>query len=346
MITLSRLLVFVCFLGLTGPLLADLVVIRDGSRLTGTITKIYDGTLTLATSYAGTIEISMAEIARFETDDPRFLRLETGSIIRGTASSEEESEEIAIEGDAGTLTVPPTEVDELWGVDEPDPAIERQDRDWSYMAGLNVSGKSGNSEELSVGIVAQAVLEGPDDRLRLYTSIDRDESEGELTSEEYIGGVEFTSYVVGDFGWYTRLELERDEFEDIDLRSTAAAGLSYRFLNRNTHKLEGRAGAAYRYESYSTDADAEDFPGLDFALIHFVEINEFVDINTTLRYLPSVEDLGSYRVEQDSNATMPIGDGEYWLLQLGLRNEYNADPLPGNEELDTTWYTRLILSWE
>src|SRR5690606_40213461 len=72
---------------------------------------------------------------------------------------------------------------------------------------------------------------------------------------EIIGGIEYESFFSKKVGWFVRQELEADEFEDIALRSTTGGGLSYRFRNTPDHKLIGRAGLSYIYESYDTRSE-------------------------------------------------------------------------------------------
>lgn len=47
----------------------------------------------------------------------------------------------------------------------------------------------------------------------------------------------------------------------------------------------------------------------------------------------------------DSGFEIPLSAG-FWKLRLGLNNQYNSRPQPGREELDTTYYTRLVLNWK
>jgi hypothetical protein len=61
--------------------------------------------------------------------------------------------------------------------------------------------------------------------------------------------------------------------------------------------------------------------------------------------LPSVNDFADYRFVHDSALEFPINAG-FWKLRVGLNNQYNSRPQPGREEMDTTYYTRLVLSWK
>ena len=78
------------------------------------------------------------------------------------------------------------------------------------------------------------------------------EQESEETSDESIAGASYTAFMFDPWGWYVRGEVERDEFEDIDLRTTLAAGLSYRPINTDERMLKFFLGLGYRHESFAT----------------------------------------------------------------------------------------------
>ena len=35
-----------------------------------------------------------------------------------------------------------------------------------------------------------------------------------------------------------------------------------------------------------------------------------------------------------------------WKIRVGISNDFRSEPQAGFEELDTTWYTRMVLSWD
>ena len=71
-------------------------------------------------------------------------------------------------------------------------------------------------------------------------------------------------------------------------------------------------------------------------------------MTNSLTYVPKFEDFGDYRLKQDSAVELPLGLSDFWKLRLGVSNAYKSFiPVDSElEKLDTTYYTRLILSWE
>ncbi len=329
----------------------DTVETKDGARLVGKITGITENTIDLETVYAGTLKIKKGEVAGFSTEDPLVIRLASGTTFSGKVTHSGGSR-MEIAGSDGVLTTEMPKIAASWAVEGEDPAVvkmrkelEGQRRNWSYEVGLDLTGKSGNSDESGTAARVKATLAGPDDSLGLYLSYDQAENNGDKTSNEIIAGATYDSFFKEKLGWFLRSEIESDEFEDVDFRVTTAGGLSYRFFQQENHSLGMRAGISYRFEGLENGTNIK-APGLDFGLNHFYQIKKVGRLTTDIKFIPSVEDFSDFRLSQDTGFEIPIGGGSSWKLRMGISNFFNNNPAPGREELDTTYYTRLIFSWD
>jgi len=327
----------------------DKVETNDGSVLTGTIKSITDTTIVLVTSYAGELELKRDEVKGFTTEEPVFVRLKSGTTLAGQVSRE--GDDLLIKGNDASVTVAPTEIAESWSASDVDPQQVRADaelealkRKWSYEAAVDIAGKKGNSDEFGARVALAAILESNNDALKFYGSLDKASTDGEDTSDEVILGTEYKNFFSEHWGWYTRGELEQDDFEDIDLRTTIGAGLSYRAFKLDDHALELRSGLGYRHESF-TDGTTESSPTLDFGLEHYWKFISWGEMTNKLTYTPAIDDFGDYLVRHDSGINIPLGLSESWNIRFGLQNDYKSRPAEGRDELDTSYYSRLQLKW-
>lgn len=340
-----------CFLSAASLTFADVVQTNDGSRLVGEIAQISGGVLYLETAYAGNLEIPMAEVATFSSDEAETVRLADGNVAVGPVSGSSNGS-ISIATAGGTVSASTSDVTATWTPGDVDPDVlaqqaelQSQMRKWAYEAAVGISGKSGNTDSQDILAALGATLEGPRDRLNLYASYRYSESDGLTTDDELIGGMSYTSYFSEHYGWYVRQELERDEFESIEFRSTSAAGLNYRPINEDTLSLELTAGLALRYESYGFGQTGnESLPGLDFGLKHYWKFAEWGEMNNSITYNPAFEDFGNYRVDQFSSIDLPLGTADYWKFRVSLQNQYNSSAI--DEKLDTTYALSLLLNWK
>lgn len=328
----------------TSLLHADLVETKSGARLVGTVTKVDAGAVTLATDYAGTITIKQSEVARIETSQPLVIRLVGGTTMAGTVETAADGK-IAIKGQDGTITTTVDKLATTWAPGATDPAVAALERKWKYEADFALAGKTGNSEQLSYGGGAKATLAGPTDTLKFYGAFKYDSTEGVKTDDKLSLGVDYANNFSGRYSWYVRDEGGYDQAKDIDFYNVAASGLGYDFVqNKPVQMLTGRAGLAYRFENYgSVLTEDVQSAGLDFGLAHFYKFPRALLVNS-LSYVPSIEDFSNYHAVHDSSLQLPLAGK--WDLRIGVNNDYNSVPGAGVKKLDTTYYTKFVLSWE
>ncbi len=323
---------------------ADLVETKSGARLVGTVTKVEAGAVTLATDYAGTITVKQSEVARLEISQPLVIRLAGGTTMAGTVESAGAGK-IAIKGPDGTITTTVEKLATTWAPGATDPAVAALERKWKYEADFALAGKTGNSEQLSYGGGAKATLAGPTDTLKFYAAFKYDSTDSVKTNDEVNVGVDYANNFSGRHSWYVRDEGGYDQAKDVDFYNVAASGLGYDFIqNKPVQMLTGRAGLAYRFENYgSVLTEDVQSAGLDFGLAHFYKFPSALLANS-LSYVPSIDDFSNYHAVHDSSLQMPLAGK--WDLRIGMNNDYNSVPGAGVRKLDTTYYTKFVLSWK
>lgn len=328
------------------------LTLTDGSRIVGTLESIEEGVVTLKPAWGEAIRIPQEAVVSVVNEVPASYRLSTGEVLNGAIRATAAG--LVIRSASAEVPVAVGGIEAAWLAGQEDPAavaersaLEAQLRRWSYQVGFDMSGSSGNAENLGSSINAQAKLEGPHDRLLLYGNYTYKETDGLRSADEQKGGMRYTNFFGEHYGWFVREELERDTFEGVDFRSTTALGLSYRFIKRERLSLEGSAGISYRYDSYA-DAGAEDadFPGLDFGADLAWQFADWGKLVTKVSYIPSFEDVADYLLEQETGIDVPLGTSDAWVMRFGLSNQYNSRPSGDRKELDTTWFARLLLNWE
>lgn len=338
---LSSLLIFL-FIGSAAT--ADSVRTIDGAELTGTITLIDEGVIHLDTNYAGTLKIQQDQVASFESDEARHVRLASGTVMAGPISSDAQGS-LRIQSEDGVLETSTDKVTTAWSPGSEDPEIARNRREWRYEAGVDITGRSGNSDRFSIGTNLNAELKGPDDTLAFFFAYEQAEEEDKKTEDRVIGGGSYESFFSPVLGWYVRTELEADRIDKIRLRSTSAGGLAYRILDEDNQTLVARSGLGYRFTSFTDNTEDESSATLDFGLAHTYRYKNIFRMRNDLTYVPSIDDFGNYRVVHDSGIEVPVGSGDNWKLRFGIRNEYLSETA-AEEKLDTSYYTRMIYSWD
>ncbi|HWA87310.1 MAG TPA: DUF481 domain-containing protein, partial [Opitutus sp.] len=212
---------------------ADVVETKDGARLVGKIQKIADGTITLKTDYAGDLTIKQSEVTSLSTDQAVNVRLESGAIMAGTITTTAGA--VKISSTDGELNTTVGKVAASWPAGQEDPRIVALRRHWTYEAAVDVTGKSGNSEQLGTAFSARATLKTPQDTLQFYSAYDRQVVDQQKSADQFKAGVDYQDNFANKVGWYVRDEGGFDRIKDIQLYDVAAGGLAYNFIKETKH---------------------------------------------------------------------------------------------------------------
>lgn len=322
---------------------ADEIHLENGSIIKGKVIKIFQDKLLVETDFSPNIELNFAKVKSFTTDEEHSIKLSDGQKLNGKISYAKN--EISVKGSITKTTVDTKHFAMLWKKDEKAPDYKAPfKKEWKNTASLDFNKREGNTDEMDLAFKASATLQGEKDKLKFYGEYKRSEKEGEKSADEKIAGVDYEYSYTSDDSWYVRTELEKDEFENLDLRTTVAAGYGHYFYKEKKITLRNRLGLLYRHESYSTDEDDETI-GLDLGLQFKYLFTDFGNWYTNLTLAPSIEDLSDYRLKHESGLALPVGGADKWTLKLGVDHEYNSEPAGDNKELDTTYFSRLELNF-
>ena len=347
-----RFILLVLTLGIKSQsVIADSVTMANGSTLTGILKRITNGIVYLDTGFAGVLKIDQKQLMHLQTDAPIYFRLSSGSTVLGQSGIGAKQGVLSVRSSNGFMKFSISDVTDAWGKSEEDPAVteikkeeEKKRRKWTYSAGVDLSGQKGNSNEFGLTGQVGARLKGPSDLLKIYFSVHNSERDGTKIADETKGGVDYSSDLVDRFGWYSRFELEKDKFEELDLRSTSAVGISYKLLKSGAQVSRVRAGFAYRYESFDAKENIED-PAIDFGLDYAITVQELFKFDSEVTYVPDYSDFTNFRFGQDTGLEIPLKKDGFWKIRIGLSHFYNSNPVNGKNNLDTKYYTRLGFTW-
>ncbi|ATC63924.1 hypothetical protein CMV30_08145 [Nibricoccus aquaticus] len=324
---------------------ADVIETKSGSRITGKVVKIDGSSVVVNTDFAGDIKVKQSEVVSISTEAPLNIRLAGGTVLQGTLSSPTGGGAVVLTGSEGTINTSVEKIATTWAPGTIDPELAALQRGWAYEVAVDVTGKTGNKEQLGTSFSARAVQKNAQDTLQFYTAYDRQETDGLKSADQFKAGVDYANNFAGRLSWYTRDEGGFDRVKDIELYNIAAAGLGYDFIKKANQTLTGRAGVSFRYEGYKNPL-IEDVKaaGLDFGLTHEYT-GSFWSLVNRISWVPLFEDFGNYRAQHESYLELPMANPK-WKARFGVSNDFNSEPAPGVDKLDTTYFARLVLSFK
>lgn len=337
---LQFLLVFFLF-GSAPGVWADAVILKDGSRLVGDITRIYDCKICLCTDFAGNLELPTSKVSSLEVQRSVNVKMKSGDVFVGSVAASSDGQSTTVHSAFGLTTIQADEVVALWDEGTPSPEEVAKRPKWKATVEGGITATEGNSDTMVGRAKFEAIRTTPNDLLKFYAGADYSEQNDRRNRNEYIAGVRYEhSISPRTWFWFARSEFEHDEFEDLDFRATFAGGMGYYWLREDRQELKTLAGPGYRYQKFNNGVTTDDVI-LDLGLDYRRELCDWLRFTHTTTYSPSVGDFADYRLTLDTALLMPLATSDIWKLKLGVRNDYNSRPL-GSERLDNTYYANLL----
>lgn len=350
--TFSPLAAAVFFLLPVHTLLADAVYTSDGSKLVGKVTQWNGDKLVIETAVAGILEVDGSLIVGVETDEPVVVQFASGDRLIGTVELSDDGKSSVIHAAIGDITVASNQIAAIWqpGADSPEViAIKQQAEEtrkaltptWTVALEAGGSRREGNTNTREARGRLDVVRKTKNDLLSFYLSANFAEQDNRRSENEYRGGILYENNFTERSFWFTRLEMEFDEFENLDLRSTAAAGVGHYWIRKPDHMFKTRLGLGYRHEAFNNNITNNEAI-LDLGYDWRVDVAPWVQFTHSLTYSPNFEQTNDYRLNVDSALLFPFKHDNL-KLKLGIRNEYNSMPQPGIDRLDNMYYINIVL---
>lgn len=332
---------------------ADTVYTTDGSMLVGKIVSWSGGKLKIETSIAGALELDASQVKSMVFDEPMNIELKSGDRLVGPAKTSADNSATVIESSVGAIAVPSEKIGNIWaqGADPPEvveakkqaeATLAEYQPDWVTTLEAGVSRQEGNTDNLEARGRFEVNRTTKRDRLTFYLAANYQEQNSVRSANEYYGGIKYKNLVTDRLFWYTRTELEYDEFENLDLRATAAVGYGYFWIKEETAEFNTRAGLGYRHESYDNGDTNDDF-FLDLGYDLDWDIREWVKFTHSVTYSPAFDRFSDYRLNVDTAFLLPLQNDDI-ALKLGMENDYNSNPQPGIDRLDNKYYANILMT--
>lgn len=312
-------------LAFAGPVRADEILLVNGDRLTGTILKMEEGDLSLATTYGGQIKIRWTEIQRFSSENPLTIEVEDGSQLRGTVQESETGALQIFDPETGApRRIPFNSIKAI----NPPPAF-RYEGDTSI--GGNVT--TGNTKTKAVNASTSWKIRTGSHAVIVEGKYNYAESEDEVTARNARAALNY-GYLFTDELFFNLEELiEQDTFQELTIRSTTDGGLGYRFVDSSGQKLLGIAGVGFVYSEFKEDATTKNPTATWKVRWEFALVPDKVKAFHTQQ---GFRDFGSssqgFRFNADQGLKITMDDNLY--LNLAFDYRFNSDPEPGRKKSD------------
>ncbi len=327
---------------------ADEVRMEDGSVFKGKILGIEKDMLSFEPKSkvgVAVFKIPLGEVAYLSTDEPIYLSDGKGEPVYVRVRGEPNNLlRVPLRDDSPVVSPAASlgSVADAWLKPDDAPAIKaakKNARKWTAELYTEFTGKSGNVNTLGLASGVTLRNTGPKDRLRLSAKGSYARTDGDVSTDDFRGGVDYT-WSPSFLGAYARSENGYDHIKEIDFYSTNAVGVNGKILEDERGVIGMRFGVAYRYEVFA-DGSSSRGPGLDvgFNCEYKWDWGRFVE---TFTYTPIFDDLNNYLITNEAFFEFKVMNGDSLKIRFGLQNRYESSPTDDRRSLDSTLFARIV----
>lgn len=282
-------------------LYADQVVLKNGDRLTGTITKSDDKTLLIKTEFAGDVTVQWPAIQEITSAQPLHVALSNGKTMVGPVASADGNLAVTT-ATGGTVNVAKADVTALRS-DAEQIAYDKSlhpglMQGWAGGANVGFALTGGNSETTSLALAFTADRKTPHDEIALYenTVYATDNASGaspSTTANSNQAGARYSRNFTPRLFGYGSADFQTNALQDLNLRTVLGGGLGFHAIKTDKTTLDFLVGPNYTREDYSTVTNT--FVALTLGEELNRKLGKTTVVTQKLYFFPNLSDTGQYR---------------------------------------------------
>jgi putative salt-induced outer membrane protein YdiY len=349
--------VVVALLFLTLPARADQVTLKNGDRLTGSITKSDGKELVIKTDYAGVVTVKFDAIEAITSAGDLNVGLSGGKTVVGPVTTSGDNVVVATRT-AGPVEAPKASITTLRSPAE-QTAYEKSlhpgfGEGWNGGVNVGFALTRGNSETKNLNIAFAATRKGFRDKLILYTNSvyatnDLPTASPHTTANAIGGGARYDHDLTPRVFGFANGDFYHDSLQSLDLRSLLGGGLGLHAIKSDATTFDLLVGANYTHESYSVPinppnpAMTRNRAGLTLGDDFMHKLGKSTVLTQNLYFYPNLSQTGEYRGTFNLGLITKINKWLGWQNSFG--DIYVSDPPTGKKKNDLLLSTGLNFSF-
>lgn len=226
---------------------ADVLVLKNGDRITGEIKAIWDNEITIEPSYSDEFDVDAEVVAHIESKRAFDIELSDGrefaAMLKG--ANAEGLQVFVIDGEE--IAAPLAQLYELDEIDDP---VE-----WDSYVDWSMAVNTGNTESLNTKLAANTTLTIGDHRHYGDLTIIREKQDSISTKEQDLVRYNYNWLFNDPWFFSSAVSLERDPIRELDNRAILTAGMGRDIWNTPRLTLNVQLGAGLITEEIEASSD-------------------------------------------------------------------------------------------
>ena len=324
--------------GAESPL--DEVVLKNGSRILGTVTGVRDGVVSIDTDFAGTLTIDSATVDSMRTQGSLVLQLADGSVIRDKPIVLEQ-ESMLVTSSSGSL--------DSYGMSDillvnPEPWELGDGYKAFGLVSLAMGMQRGNTDTDELDYKLESYWRSLEDRYTLKMDGELDKTNNIKSADNWSILGKYDYFLEGTDYWGVKAGFQQDEFIDLDLRAYAGPYYGRQFYEESIFTLSGELGLSYVIEDFISLEHNQEYLGAAW------------DVHASSDYLGGdsvlyIDHVGLWNLKDLDNIILDTSFGLSFPLLGNIEGaaeivfRYDAGAVEGVDKLDETYRLRIGYSW-
>ena len=339
------------FILLTSSLSAfcDQILLKNGDRLTGTVTKSDGKTIVLKTEFAGEVTVQWSAVQDLTSSEDLHLKLKNDQKVVGTVSTDNGN--LVVTTKSGEKVEAPKDSVALIRNTSEQLAYDKTlhpswFQGWTGGTNFGFALTRGNSQTKNLSLAFNAARKTLTDKLGLYANsvYATNDAPGAIpmvTANAAQGGLRYDHDFSQRFFGYGSADFQEDSLQTLNLRSSLGGGAGFHAIKSERTTLDLLGGANYTREIY--DAFNRDFAAASLGeeLLH--KVGSGTALTQSLYYFPDLTSAGDFR------STFNLGTVTKLSKWLGWQNAfgdiYVSNPPVGKKKNDILFTTGLNVSF-
>lgn len=339
----------------------DTVTLKNGDRLTGTVSAIDGQQVTLTTDAAGEVKIKWSSVQALTTQKAFYVATPDEKTITGSLSYD--GTNLIVHTSSGDVTLPITQTIVVRSTDQQQ-AYEKSLHprfidDWAGGLNIGLALARGNSDTTTFNTAFAGDRKTLSDEIKLSVSsiyatsgTSTSGAAGGVTADEILAGAAYNKNITKKLFAFASGAFTHDALEDLNLQGIYSGGLGWHAINTPKTTLDLNLGLNYTRASYSSGASGttaavsvnRNFPGVTAGEAFMHKFGESTVFTETFTIYPTLTELDQYSFALNTSVVTKI---KKWLgWQTTLTDNYVANPpIAGTVPNDVVLSTGFNLSF-
>lgn len=337
---------------------ADTLTLKNGDRLTGSITAADGKQITLKTDYSGEIKVQWSAIQELMTSKPLYVVTPDKKTVNGSVTLQG-TDLVVATTTAGEVRVPISGSTVVRSADA-EQAYEKSLhpgilQDWKGGINVGFALARGNSDTTNLSTGFTGDRKTMSDEIKLYSSTiyttngpTTSGTPGGVTADAILAGATYDRNITMRLFGFGSGDFTHDALQDLTLRQIYSGGLGWHAINSPNTTLDLLAGVNYTRENYSDGVAvasvSRNIPGLTFGenLTHKMGARSV--LTESFMFYPDLSDFSQYRFSLDSSFVSKLNNWLGWQTTIADRYVTNP-PIAGTKSNDIILSTGLNITF-